>query len=239
LLFGPPGTGKTMLAKAVATQGKTTFFNISASSLSSKWRGESEKLVRILFEMARFYAPTTIFMDEVDALGGARGGSGEHEASRRVKAELLVQMDGANVVSSAGASDADDVVSAAKTVMVLAATNRPQDLDEALRRRLEKRIYIPLPTAVGLKRLFDINLKGLKIDSDVKFEKLVKKIKGYSGADMANLCRDAAMMPMRKKILEGKLSVTEIANIAPDEIDIPITQTDFEEAIKNTQPSVS
>ena len=96
--------------------------------------------------------------------------------------------------------------------MVLAATNRPMDLDEALRRRLEKRIYIPLPNEKGLKQLFDINLKGIKLAEDFDVNKLLKKLKGYSGADIANVCREAAMMPMRKKIAEGKLSITEIAN---------------------------
>lgn len=101
--------------------------------------------------MARYYGPTTIFMDEIDSIGGKRGSGGEHEASRRVMAELLVQMDGVGSASSAGANEDQDKEERAKNVMVLAATNRPMDLDEALRRRLEKRIYIPLPSKVGRK----------------------------------------------------------------------------------------
>ena len=117
--------------------------------------------------------------------------------------------------------------------MVLAATNRPFDLDEALRRRLEKRVYIPLPNEGGLKQLFDINLKGMKLADDVDLDAMVKKVKGYSGADISNVCRDAAMMPLRNAISSGKLSITEIASIKPEEIDTPITQKDFLEAIGN------
>lgn len=110
--------------------------------------------------MARFYAPTTIFCDEIDALGSKRGASGEHETSRRVLSELLIQMDGMNTATSANANEQANEEQK-KTITVIGATNRPWDLDEALRRRLEKRIYIPLPNEHGRRELFTINLKGL------------------------------------------------------------------------------
>ena len=128
-------------------------------------------------------------------------------------------MDGVGVVSSAGADEENSQAEKSKQVMVLAATNRPFDLDEALRRRLEKRIYIPLPSDEGLRALFDINLKGMNLADDVNFTELVKKVKGYSGADISNVCRDAAMMPLRNAIAEGKLSIAEIATKKPEEID--------------------
>ena len=159
--------------------------------------------------MARFYAPTTIFMDEIDAIAGSRS-SGEHEANRRVKSELLIQMDGVSVASSAGANESAAEGERLKTVIVLAATNIPWDIDDAFRRRLEKRIYIPLPSDLGRHRLFDINLQGIQINPDVDFTELVKKTEGYSGADIANVCREAAMMPMRRKVLMGGLNFDDI-----------------------------
>jgi len=242
MMFGPPGTGKTMLAKAIATQGKTKFFSVSASTLASKWKGDSEKLVRYLFEMARFYAPSTIFFDEIDALASQRGGGGEHEASRRVKSELLTQMDGAGEASSAGANNAENEngeSTAAKTVMVLCATNRPQDIDEAIRRRLEKRVYIPLPTEIGRRELFKINLKDSIVSEDIDWEELVKMTDMYSGADLSNVCRDAAMMPMRRLLAEGKHSIIEIAAMKDQYCSTPLIMQDFRDAIKNTSRSVS
>jgi katanin p60 ATPase-containing subunit A1 len=241
LLYGPPGTGKTLLAKALATQGKTTFFNVHSSSFASKWRGESEKLVRILFEMARFYAPTTIFIDEVDSLCSKRGEGGEGEGSRRVKAELLVQMEGVNSNSSASANE-ESPEDKRKIVTVMAATNRPWDLDDALRRRFEKRVYIPLPNEKGRQQLFDINLRKINLSSDIDYPKLIKTTDGYSGADISNVCREAALMPMRRELLRNShRNIEELVNDPKfrQDIECPIGMSDLMKAIENTSKSVS
>lgn len=145
LLFGPPGTGKTMLARAVATESKSTFFAITASSLTSKWHGESEKLVRALFALAKALAPSIIFVDEIDALLNSRGGGTEHEASRRSKTEFLIQW--SDLQRAAAGKEAKVGDGDATRVLVLAATNCPWDIDEAARRRFVRRQYIPLPEA--------------------------------------------------------------------------------------------
>ncbi|KAL0043533.1 hypothetical protein WJX79_007590 [Trebouxia sp. C0005] len=227
LMFGPPGTGKTMLAKAVATECKTTFFNVSSSTLASKYRGESERMVRCLFEMARAMAPTTIFIDEIDSLCASRGQAGEHEASRRVKTEVLVQIDGIN-------SQEDGQ---RKQVMVLAATNFPWDIDEALRRRLEKRIYISLPGTSERKDLMHINLKGVEVEPEVDFELLAEKTAGYSGDDITGVCRDAAMNGMRRKIM-GK-TPEQIRAMSKEDVHEPIKMEDFLQAVERINSSVS
>eukprot|EP01027_Heterolobosea_sp_BB2_P014886 GEZU01021352.1.p1 GENE.GEZU01021352.1~~GEZU01021352.1.p1 ORF type:complete len:207 (+),score=50.63 GEZU01021352.1:577-1197(+) len=185
--------------------------------------------VQILFEMARFYAPSTIFIDEIDSLCTQRG-SGEHEASRRVKTELLVQMDG--IHNDAPSDDGEN----SKVVMVLGATNHPWDLDEALRRRVEKRIYIPLPDLACRLELFKINLRDVRLADDLDLSQLAEMTDGYSGADITNVCRDACMAPMRK-LIQGK-SAEEIKNIPKEELNIPITLEDFQDSLRKVQKSV-
>ena len=242
LLYGPPGTGKTLLAKALATQGKTTFFNVSPTTFASKWKGESEKLVRILFEMARFYAPSTIFIDEVDSVGVKRH-DGEHEASKKVLAEMLVQMDGISESNSGVNGEFDNENNKPKFVMVLGATNLPWDLDDALRRRFEKRIYIPLPNSVGRREMFRINFKGIKLSDDIDIDTLVKKTDGYSGHDISSVCREASLMNMRKKLMSGngQFDILEAANNQAflQDLEAPVSQSDILTAIKNISKSVS
>lgn len=184
LLYGPPGNGKTLLAKALAHEARATFFNISAASLTSKWVGEGEKLVRALFRVANAAAPSIIFMDELDSLLGSRGAEGEQEASRRLKTEFLAAMDG---VSS----------SSDRQVLVLGATNRPWDLDDAVIRRMPKRLYVPLPDATARKALLTGLLRGQRAERGIP-DAIAQRTEGYTGSDLAALCREAAMVPIRE-----------------------------------------
>ncbi|XP_074330724.1 uncharacterized protein LOC141667968 isoform X1 [Apium graveolens] len=223
LLFGPPGTGKTMLAKAVATECNTTFFNISASSIVSKWRGDSEKLVKVLFELARHHAPSTIFLDEIDAIITQRGEArSEHEASRRLKTELLIQMD--------GLTKTDELV------FVLAATNLPWELDAALLRRLEKRILVPLPEPEARRSMFEELLPPALDEEKLPYDLMVEKTEGYSGSDIRLVCKETAMQPLRRLMacLEEKQEVVpenELPKVGP------IRQEDIMVALRNTRPS--
>ncbi|KAI3640047.1 hypothetical protein MIR68_000925 [Amoeboaphelidium protococcarum] len=184
LLYGPPGTGKSYLAKAVATEAQATFFSVSSSDLVSKWMGESERLVKQLFEMARESKPSIVFIDEIDSLCGSRG-EGESEASRRIKTEFLVQMNGVGNNQSG--------------VLILGATNIPWSLDSAIRRRFEKRIYIPLPETSARAKMFELHLGSTpNALTPNDFRHLAEKTEGYSGSDIAVVVRDALMQPVRK-----------------------------------------
>nr|XP_011736537.1 spastin [Macaca nemestrina] len=219
LLFGPPGNGKTMLAKAVAAESNATFFNISAASLTSKYVGEGEKLVRALFAVARELQPSIIFIDEVDSLLCERR-EGEHDASRRLKTEFLIEFDG---VQSAG----DD------RVLVMGATNRPQELDEAVLRRFIKRVYVSLPNEeTRLLLLKNLLCKQGSPLTQKELAQLARMTDGYSGSDLTALAKDAALGPIRE------LKPEQVKNMSASQMR-NIRLSDFTESLKKIKRSVS
>ncbi|KAK3001816.1 hypothetical protein RJ639_021858 [Escallonia herrerae] len=191
LLFGPPGTGKTMLAKAIANEAGASFINVSMSTITSKWFGEDEKNVRALFTLAAKVSPTIIFVDEVDSMLGQRSRAGEHEAMRKIKNEFMTHWDG--LLTKSG-----------ERILVLAATNRPFDLDEAIIRRFERRILVGLPTAENREMILKTLLAKEKVDEGLDFKDLATMTEGFSGSDLKNLCTTAAYRPVRELIQQER-----------------------------------
>ncbi|CAL6039065.1 Katanin_p60 ATPase [Hexamita inflata] len=219
LLFSAPGNGKSFLARALASECKCTFFNISASSLLSKYYGESEKLVRCLFLMARQYERSVIFIDELDCLMGARDGDSEHEASRRIKTQLLVEIDGLNSVSN-------------QQIFVLAATNLPWTIDSAMLRRLEKRVYVNAPNQDDRAQIIR-NVIGDRIDGNL-IQQMVMKTENWSASDVCAICKEAAMSRLRKVL--QKLEANEGGHYDAKK-DIQIGQEEVTEALRVVKPS--
>jgi len=210
LLFGPPGCGKTMLARVVATESEANFISIKGPEVFSKWVGESEKAIREVFRKARMASPSVIFFDEIDSLVPRRGlGYGDSGVSERVISQLLTEMDG---------------IVALEDIVVIAATNRPDIVDPAVLRpgRFDRLIYVPEPDAAARLEIFKIHTKNMPLSKGVDIKELAQVAKGYSGADMSSVCREAGINALRRDI-----SAKEI------------TLSDFEKAMQKVPPSIS
>ncbi|KAI4188717.1 MAG: hypothetical protein L6R41_001956 [Letrouitia leprolyta] len=209
LLYGPPGCGKTMLAKALAHESGATFINLHISTLTEKWYGDSNKLVNAVFSLARKLEPSIVFIDEIDAVLGQRRSS-EHEASGMVKAEFMTLWDGLTSANSYGES---------QRILVLGATNRIQDIDEAILRRMPKKFSVSLPSAPQRLRILGLVLKDTRIDKDdFDLEYLVRVMAGMSGSDIKESCRDAAMGPVKELIRQKKASGIKMNAVNPSEV---------------------
>jgi len=210
LLFGPPGCGKTLLARAVATESEANFISIKGPEVFSKWVGESERAIREVFRKARMSAPAIIFFDEIDALVPRRGaGYADSGVTERVISQLLTEIDG---------------IESLQEVVILAATNRPDILDPAVMRpgRLDRLIYVPEPNEEGRLQIFKIHTRNMPLARDVDLKELARMTKGYSGADIESLCREAAIIALRRNINSKE-----------------VTFADFEEALKKIGPSIT
>jgi len=208
LMFGPPGCGKTLLAKAVANESEANFISIKGPSLFSKWVGESEKAIREIFRKARQVSPCIIFFDEIDSLVPKRSGGEGTRVYEQVVNQLLTELD--------GLEELNDVV-------VIGATNRPDLIDPALMRpgRFDRVIVVPQPDEESRLKIFKVHTKGMPLTKDVNIEELAKKTKGFSGADIQGLCREAAMAALREDIESKKVS-----------------KKHFEQAFKEVGPSL-
>jgi SpoVK/Ycf46/Vps4 family AAA+-type ATPase len=216
LLYGPPGCGKTMLAKALARESGACFINLHISTLTEKWYGDSNKLVAAVFSLARKLQPTIVFIDEIDAVLGQRR-SGEHEASGMVKAEFMTHWDGlASSTKQAGN----------QRICILGATNRIQDIDEAILRRMPKKFPVSLPNSSQRRQIFGITLAETKLDKSSSedgrlafdMSALVRASAGMSGSDIKEACRDAAMVPVREHIRNMKKSGENVRGIRSEAV---------------------
>jgi len=220
LLYGPPGTGKTLLAKASSNTLNATFFEARLSTLLSKYFGESSKLVNALFTKARKLQPSVIFMDELDSVAGVRG-TGMHEATRRVLGQILTEIEGFNTKKE-------------DKVLIMGATNKPWDLDEAMISRFERKIYVPLPDERARKAIFKIHLEGAQLGFDVS--ELVSRTEGFSGRDIAHVCQEAINLMVR----EMNPDLTELTPQQLEKYSLrsrPLALDDFEAALKTIRPA--
>jgi len=209
LLYGPPGCGKTLLARAVATESEANFITIKGPEVFSKWVGESEKAIREVFRKARMAAPAVIFFDEFDSLVPRRGmGYADSGVSERVISQLLTEMDG---------------IMTLEDVVIIAATNRPDIVDPAVLRpgRFDRLIYVPEPDEKARLEIFKLYTKGMPLAKDVDIVELARATKSYSGADIEALCREAAMYALRRDVKSKE-----------------VTLDDFKKAMEKIGPSV-
>jgi len=209
LLHGPPGCGKTLLARAVATESQANFISIRGPEIFSKWVGESEKAIREIFRKARMAAPSIIFFDEFDALVPARGAGTDSRVTERVISQLLTEIDGLLTLQN---------------VLVIAATNRPDIIDPAVLRpgRFDRRVYVPSPTEEARRKILEIKTDGMPLDDSVDLDKLASRTNGYSGADIEAIAREAAINALRRDVDTEK-----------------VTLSDFEMALSETPPSIT
>lgn len=221
LLFGPPGCGKTLLAKAVASESEAHFIALNGPEIISKWYGASEENLRKMFDEAKEHAPTIIFMDEIDAIASKRE-EATGEVERRVVSQLLTLMDG---------------LEARGDVIVIAATNRPDSIDPALRRpgRFDREIEIRVPDKAARKEIFQIHTRGMPLDKDVDLDEFVEVTYGFTGADVAALAREAAMRSLRRVLPDIKRSEEGLSKEVLSKL--VIRRQDFIDALKKVEPS--